>query len=70
MKNENKFFGAENVDWATAQLYCKGWRYCIVRTKIFCIAIEKTGLENFVLQYSYCIAGNSRLGIVLQEAWL
>ena len=24
----------------------------------------------FLLQYSYCIAGNSKLGIVLQEAWL
>ena len=75
MKNE-KNFGAENVGWATAQLYCKGWRYCIVRTNFFvlqklhCIAIEKTGLENFVLQYSYCIVGNSKLGIVLQEAWL
>ena len=32
MKKEErkKNFGAENMGWATAQLYCKGWRYCIV----------------------------------------
>ena len=28
------------------------------------------GKKKNLLQYSYCIAGNSKLGIVLQEAWL
>ena len=49
-------------------LYCEN-KICVLQ-RLHCIAIEKTGLENFVLQYSYCIAGNSKLGIVLQEAWL
>ena len=47
--------------------YCQD---CIVRKKIVlqglhCIAIEKTGLENFVLQYTslYCRLG----GVVLQD---
>ena len=37
---KRKNYGAENVGWATAQLYCKGWRYCVVRKKknfFFCI---------------------------------
>ena len=46
MKNE-KNFGAENVGWATAQLYCKGWRYCIVRKKkLYCEIVLQGRLEN------------------------
>ena len=47
MKNEKKF-GAENVGWATAQLYCKGWRYCIVRKKkiLYCEIVLQGRLEN------------------------
>ena len=41
---KKKKFGAENVGWATAQLYCKGWRYCIVG--LDCIAVD---LERVVL---------------------
>ena len=33
--NEKKNFSAENVGWATAQLYCKGWKYCIVRVGLY-----------------------------------
>ena len=32
---KKKKFSAENVGWATAQLYCKGWKYCIVRVGLY-----------------------------------
>ena len=52
---EKKKFSAENVGWATTQLYCKCWNYCIVNKDLYCsLKRKRNRIARLVL---YCNRG-------------
>ena len=54
-KEKKKKFSAENVGWATGQLYCKGWNYCIVNKDLYCsLKRKRNRIARLVL---YCNRG-------------
>ena len=53
---KKKKIWCRNLEWATAQLYCKKKGFCIAIQSVYCKWERLEWLLKIVLQYNYCIA--------------